>query len=324
MRISIALATYNGAGYLREQLASFLSQTRMPDELVVSDDNSTDDTRDIINEFKGRAPFEVHLFQNASTIGHELNFGCAIERCSGDLIFLSDQDDVWLPEKLSEVERAFALNPAVWVTINDLAITNRILVGTGRSVLGQTESSGTLGEGGKNFIIGCATAFRANLRQLILPIPSLSYGHDKWIHLVGHILGCRLVMRRVLQLYRRHGENASSWAFDGASAATWRDMVRPTAGFDLTPAYLKELKAIDFLAERLRVLGPTALETLAVPRSFTEVLAELEGAQRAFLDRINVVRASPPRRVLLALRMLLGGRYRHFVGWRSFAKDLIR
>ena len=111
--ISIALASYNGARYVREQLDSFAAQRRLPDELVVCDDGSTDDTAEQVERFAEGAPFEVRLERNARTLTTTPNFEKAISLCRGDLIFLSDQDDVWLPEKLAEMALHFEAHPGV-------------------------------------------------------------------------------------------------------------------------------------------------------------------------------------------------------------------
>ncbi|HEV2835287.1 MAG TPA: glycosyltransferase, partial [Pyrinomonadaceae bacterium] len=100
MNLSIALGTYNGAVYLKEQLESIAAQTRTPDELVISDDQSTDDTLRLIEEFAATAGFPVPLSVNESNLGTAKNFEKAISLCRGDVILLSDQDDVWHSDKL--------------------------------------------------------------------------------------------------------------------------------------------------------------------------------------------------------------------------------
>ena len=102
-RISIAMAAFNGEKYIREQLESFGTQTVPPNEVVISDDDSSDKTVEIIEAFKARAKFEVNLLQNEDRIGYIANFANAISQCTGDIIFISDQDDVWFPEKIQKV-----------------------------------------------------------------------------------------------------------------------------------------------------------------------------------------------------------------------------
>lgn len=99
MQVSVAMASYNGAKYLQAQLQSLVEQERQPDELVVSDDASTDTTRDLLCAFAGAAPFRVALYRNAAQGGYGKNFARALSLCGGDLVFLCDQDDVWFPEK---------------------------------------------------------------------------------------------------------------------------------------------------------------------------------------------------------------------------------
>ena len=93
MRVTIALATYNGERYLQEQLDSFLAQTRLPDELIVVDDKSTDGTLNILRQFADSAPFSVRWFQNDNNLGYCGNFNQVLLRVDSDIVFLSDQDD---------------------------------------------------------------------------------------------------------------------------------------------------------------------------------------------------------------------------------------
>jgi len=102
IKASICLTTYNGSKYLQQQLDSFLAQSILPDELVVCDDGSTDATCEIIERFKQIAPFEVRLYKNENNLGYAQNFSKALGLCKGDFVFLSDQDDVWLPKKLNQ------------------------------------------------------------------------------------------------------------------------------------------------------------------------------------------------------------------------------
>lgn len=112
-RISIAMATYNGAAYLEEQLNSLLAQKVYPYELVVCDDCSTDDTPNLIARFKERCPFPVRVYRNPERLRHERNFLKAAMLCEGDWIAFSDQDDYWVPEKLERVAEIIEKNPKI-------------------------------------------------------------------------------------------------------------------------------------------------------------------------------------------------------------------
>lgn len=108
MTISIVLATYNGEKYLREQIDSVLAQTLMPDEIIVSDDGSTDGTWDILEEYKNRNPSLFHLYHNVGRHGPHANFKWAFQYVTGDVVVPCDQDDIWLPEKLERCAAAMA------------------------------------------------------------------------------------------------------------------------------------------------------------------------------------------------------------------------
>ncbi len=114
MTLSIALCTYNGESYLLEQLQSILHQVRPPDELVVFDDASTDQTVGLLRDFAARQrTFPVRIHVNPRTVGPSMNFQQAIAACQGTIISLCDQDDVWLPDKLARVETAFQDDPSL-------------------------------------------------------------------------------------------------------------------------------------------------------------------------------------------------------------------
>ena len=167
-RISIAMASYNGARFIAEQLDSFARQTRLPDELVVTDDCSNDGTPELIDEFAKRAPFPVHLHRNSKTLGVARNFGKALELCSGDLVFLSDQDDVWLVDKLACVEKHFRDNADIQVAINDAFLATASLEISQHT---QRDNIRRTGGSDKLFITGCCSAHRKSWQELVLPIP---------------------------------------------------------------------------------------------------------------------------------------------------------
>src|SRR5215470_8302349 len=110
--ISVAMCTYNGARFLAEQLGSLAAQSRLPDELVVCDDGSTDESAEIVKDFARHAPFPVRLEVNEENLGATKNFEKAIGLCRGEVIALSDQDDVWYPKKLELHESVFVADPS--------------------------------------------------------------------------------------------------------------------------------------------------------------------------------------------------------------------
>lgn len=113
--ISIAMATYNGARFIRRQLDSYSTQTLLPTELIVCDDGSTDATLDIVNSFTRSAPFPVLIAINPVRLGYTANFLKAAQMCRGELIAFSDQDDEWLPGKLARINEADRITDALLI-----------------------------------------------------------------------------------------------------------------------------------------------------------------------------------------------------------------
>jgi glycosyltransferase involved in cell wall biosynthesis len=119
MTIAVALATYNGSRFLKEQLTSLLQQTRKPDHVVISDDVSSDDTVAVAEDFRRIAPFRVDVLAGRRQLGVLGNFLWAAQACEAEYIAFCDQDDIWLPQKLEICEQALKLT-------NSLAIIHSI------------------------------------------------------------------------------------------------------------------------------------------------------------------------------------------------------
>lgn len=119
MRISVALCTYNGERFLRQQLASMADQDRPPDEVVVCDDGSTDETVSILEDFAANGHFPVRIHRNAQNLGSTKNFERAIGLCEGDVIATADQDDRWLPRKLAAIAEIFEKSPDVGLVFSN-------------------------------------------------------------------------------------------------------------------------------------------------------------------------------------------------------------
>src|ERR1035441_9328940 len=115
-RVSVCMATYNGAPYLRAQLGSILSQLHPEDELIVSDEHSTDDTRLIIASY---ADARIRLFTNPGKRGHVQNFAHAMEHATGEFIALSDQDDIWVENRLERMLNQLRLMPRYSLVVGD-------------------------------------------------------------------------------------------------------------------------------------------------------------------------------------------------------------
>jgi glycosyltransferase involved in cell wall biosynthesis len=233
MNLSIALCTYNGAVYLKEQLESFAAQTRTPDELVISDDQSTDDTLKLIEEFVDTAGFPVRFSVNQSNLGIAKNFEKAISLCRGDVIMLSDQDDVWHNDKLETIERIFEAKPQLSLVFSNAELldeTHEVFHKTLFELLNFDGQKQTLIKSGRaldlqlseNLVCGCTVAFRANLKSLLLPISGDGpLVHDGWIMLLVAAAGEIDFINRPLMKYRQHSDQQSRMS----KTSTWHEIM---------------------------------------------------------------------------------------------------
>lgn len=213
--LSIALASYNGERFIVEQLDSIAHQTRLPDELVISDDASIDATPAIVEEFANRAPFPVRFLRNSERLGSTRNFERAIQACRGDVIFLCDQDDVWYPEKIALIEQKFNDNPDTGAVFSDGDVVDESLRPFGKlwklfkfspKEQAQMAACDALGVLLKHTVVtGATLAFRSCYRDLILPIPDT--WHDAWIALLIGATSSLNPLPAPLIAYRQHGAN---------------------------------------------------------------------------------------------------------------------
>jgi glycosyltransferase involved in cell wall biosynthesis len=217
LRFCVALCTYNGQAFLAEQLASIARQTRLPDAMVVVDDASADATLEVARRFAAEAPFPVSVLRNPRNLGYARNFERAIRAAEGDVIVLSDQDDVWRPDKLALIEAELARSPGVGLVFSDAEVVDASLrplgfrlwdsVGFGpelRARFAGGEAFEVLVRG--NFVTGATLAFRASLRDAVLPIAEGTH-HDAWIAMLAAALGDVAAIPEPLILYRQHGGN---------------------------------------------------------------------------------------------------------------------
>lgn len=212
MRISVALCTYNGKPYLSEQVESILSQTYPPDEIVVFDDNSSDGTTEILDNYKRKYPDIFNLHFNDQTQGVVKNFERCIQTCNGDLIALSDQDDVWKEDKLEKQRLVFQkYNPAL--TFHNSTITDEQLepmsdlwtevAYTARRARQPETALVELTR--RNMVQGATACFSSRLLPEITPIPSV-WSHDYYIAIIAALLGRIYDLDDELLSYRQHEE----------------------------------------------------------------------------------------------------------------------
>lgn len=209
----MALCTFNGARFLPQQLGTIIHQTRLPDEVIICDDCSTDNTCEILNEFAATAPFLVKIFNNERTLGSTQNFSQAVSLCTGSLIALADQDDMWHPSRLARSEQELLqhseagllfsegdlmddedrpLPASLWTTFEFPPPVQRRLASGDTLVCVQFR-----------FVTGATIMFRSSLRNHCLPIGA-GWIHDEWLAASIPLFSELLPLNERLIRYRRH------------------------------------------------------------------------------------------------------------------------
>lgn len=203
--VSVCVTTYNGEKHIEEQLRSILSQLGDTDEVIVSDDGSDDHTLSIIHRI---ADSRVSIYHNTGKKGVIHNVENALGKAKGDYIFLSDQDDVWLPTKVACSLKGLQEAPLVvsdcYVTDENLQIVHDSFFAVNRSK--QNKYLALL----KNPYLGCCMAFHRSLLELVLPFPDHIPMHDIWIGNVAAFRRSTKFLPDKLIYYRRHGNNVTT------------------------------------------------------------------------------------------------------------------
>ena len=217
--VSIAMATYNGSRYIREQLASLAAQSCLPTELVITDDCSNDGTLELASDFARAAPFPMRLYRNPTRLGYRANFMRAASLCNSDLIAFCDQDDVWYPHKIKNCAECFH-NPDVLLTYHNADVTT----GSGPPI-GKLDAHAApqllnppMSMNPWLFGLGFTLMFRRSLPPLTdLWMRSVDHilhqrlGHDQWFFFLASVLGTVAYLDEPQAAYRQHGVNAYGW-----------------------------------------------------------------------------------------------------------------
>jgi glycosyltransferase involved in cell wall biosynthesis len=326
MRMSVAMCTFNGADFLPAQLASIAEQTRLPDELIICDDASTDGTRALLESFARTASIPVSLYFSDQNTGSVKNFERAIGLCTGDVIALSDQDDVWHKDKLELIEQQLQRNAATGMVFSDAEIVDENLNSLQRTIwqaVGFDAHKQKLLRSGRSLdvlitgwtVTGATMAFRSAYVKLALPVPTnIAMIHDGWIALTIAAVAEVAFIEQPLIKYRQHERQQIGVPKSGNAPAE-----RGLIAFET--ALRRRYSASD-LHQILSVLE----ERLQTWRNTFDCRRAL-----AFVSDYSLhldVRANLPRkrlsRVPRILRELLTWRYHEYAnGFKSAAKDLV-
>jgi glycosyltransferase involved in cell wall biosynthesis len=263
-RAGVALCVYNGARYLQEQLDSISVQTELPLRMAVVDDGSSDGSWALVEKWAAAASFEVRLHRNVVNLGVVRNFECAIELLGDDIeiVFLSDQDDVWYPRKLAMFVDLFTADPAMALLHSDADLIDADSQPLGRKLFDtllvtQAERSNvTAGRAWevyakRNLVTGAACAFRRSLLTHALPFSPL-WVHDEWLAFIASLSSRVTLLDEPTMAYRLHQANVVGVpipTFGWRLLTTWHALTRPTAARQ--KARGERLREISFHAQRL-------------------------------------------------------------------------
>lgn len=326
MRISIALASFNGEPFIRDQLRTLINQTRVPDELVVADDGSSDETVEVIDATVAGAGFVTKVLPNISGVPLRppRNFNRALEQCTGDLVFCCDQDDVWDPHKIATVAKALEDRSDIGCYLNNTRFCDGELRDSGLDKVREIRRAGLPPE---SFVMGCCAAFRASFLSFALPIPA-DITHDGWLVGLADLLKICHRSEEVLQSYRIHGGNVSkgffinsavSTAGRGRKASRWRKRLVEIRS---NQSLLRELVFVRAANERLEARKHEIAS--AYPS------ADLGGAMRLLASRLRwlearsaIRKSSGIRRLRMWATMVYQGGYEGRGSAMDALKDLV-
>jgi len=217
------MATLNGEKYIRQQLESILSQLSADDEIIISDDLSTDKTLDVVRSLG--AP-QIRIVHNTGEHGYTANFEHALKQAKGEIIFLSDQDDVWAPNK---VETCLRLLADAEMVVSDAQITDAALNVTQPSFFAIRRPRRTLlGNIVKFGYLGCCMAFRREVLERAMPFPKKRRmcTHDNWLFLVASAFFRTQITQEPLIFYRRHENTTSSGGIENTTTLAFKAKYR--------------------------------------------------------------------------------------------------
>jgi hypothetical protein len=218
--VSVVMAVYNGLRFLTPQFESVLAQLQPDDELLVIDDASSDGSSEWLARIDDH---RVRVVRHRGNVGVLRSFEEGLHRAQHDVVFLCDQDDVWLPGKRGAVVAEFERDPRVLVVISDAEVIDAnghllapSFMATRRGFKGDLRHTLV-----RNRYLGCAMAVRRSLIEAALPIPPSVPMHDMWLGALGSLIGRVTYIARPMIRYRRHSGNVSP-----SHRQSWSRMVR--------------------------------------------------------------------------------------------------
>jgi len=321
-RISIAMTTYNAGPWLAEQLSSIAAQNRLPDELVVCDDGSSDGTVAALERFRDDAPFEVRLECNPENLTTTPNFEKAVSLCRGEFVFLADHDDIWHADKIERMVDELESHPNVGAVFSNGRVVNEALEPLGYNLwdsLWFHPSERALvreGRAAEVFVkhvvaAGTTLAFRSRYSDVYLPFPDLHDCHDAWLSFsIAGVADIRIVEENLID-YRLHGANQF-----GLQRFSLREQVGKAREQLAIGAFRHNVKFFSTALERFRAAADKGFS----PRQ--SVVDLTEGKIRHAKLRDQMSSGFFTRLPSIAREVSNRGYWRFGYGARSLAQDL--
>jgi glycosyltransferase involved in cell wall biosynthesis len=317
LRCSVALCVFNGEEHLPAQVESLFNQQRLPDEIVAVDDASNDGSFARLQELAGRSPVPMRVLRNPSNLGYVRNFERAVSSTVGDVVYLCDQDDFWMPQKIAATLAIFEGDDAVMLVHSDAALVDADLRPLNESLfaaLGLSRAERRAGDEWRifqlllkrNIITGATMAVRRTVVSRALPFPA-EWVHDEWLALFAALSGKVVRIDAPLIRYRQHARNQI-----GAPRRGLRQRLNTL--FEVAGHQRRLLARMNRLFERVATLDPAP--DPACVRYAQKTLAHTE------------VRASLPparwkRAPIVAGEIMNLGYFRYSRGWLSVVRDLV-
>lgn len=323
MKISVALCSYNGEAFIRDQLISIAKQTRIPDEIILCDDRSSDRTMEIVFEVCENTGLPIKTHINETRLGLEANFSQAMIKTTGDVVFFCDQDDVWLPSRIEQMVAPFEKDPSTTLVYTDGWITGQDLEPSGYTLFLKNPSKNlkkgddrNIGErlirGQAPGIKASAMAFSSKVRDLAGPIPK-GLAHDSWIAFFGYALGKVVSINKPLHYYRRHDQT-----FGGSSSNALIQGLTPKVKPKSKLEYLTEKSHFArCLHERMEYLLYELSGKEYFPQRYFQLERDTEKAVHVLSTRANIVKTPELfKRIMKGLSALRNGIYDTEGGWK--------
>lgn len=315
--ISVALCTYNGEKFIKEQINSIINQTQSPNEIIICDDCSSDKTIEIANSTLATWDGNIKIIRNEHNLGFIKNFEKAIALASGDIIFLSDQDDVWDSNKIKFVMEAFKNHTQVDLIFHNAEIVDEKLDSLHSTFWGDFNKVSRITKMDFsdlltcNSIQGASLAFRKSLFKRAIPFPN-QIAHDDWLALNAYFNGGLYPLNKCLLKYRQSNNNVlgaepkglkkiKKWILSYKSSITrhksyleyqitrWNAVIMKYS-CEMKVEGIECLELIDFYKKRVEAIEQKSLWMLPVFQRYKDLLKNKDQAMKQYIkDLLSIL-----------------------------------